>query len=154
MSCSGMRRRRGRSARPRLASRAADRLCVRFALTLVALPGRNDPSIDLATVPGPIDVHHGQRDPLSYAHSDHPALTVVAARIYALQRCTLEHLRRELEVESALLQVSLALASIPTEAHSSPEYTDVYTSRARGCQHMQQVDRDLLTNKQGRTWRK
>jgi hypothetical protein len=96
---------------------------------MVTLSSRNDSTIDLATGLGPIGVHHSQPDALSHPQGNHSALTVVAARILALQRGRLEDLCRELEVKSALSQISVALASIPAEAHSD-KYTLVYTGVA------------------------
>ena len=118
ISRSEVRRRRARSARPRRATLL--RSCgfpVRFALTAVTLPSRNDASNDGPAGRGPIGVHHGERHTLRLAECNDSALSVIAARIYALQRDPLEDLRGELKVESALAEISSALLSIPTEAH-------------------------------------
>jgi hypothetical protein len=129
ISRSETRRSRARSARPRTASLLrVGRLVVRFAFTVIALPGRNDSSIDFAVGLGPIRVDDGQRDTLSLAQGDDSALPVIAARICPLQPGPIEDLRGEFKVESALPEISSALPSIPAKARSG-KYTSVYTIR-------------------------
>jgi len=71
-----------RSARPRAGrSLLFEGFEVRFTLTSVAQPGRDDPAHDPATGPGPVGVDHGECEPLSKANSDDPSLAVVPARV-------------------------------------------------------------------------
>jgi hypothetical protein len=91
-------------------------LFVRLALTATAHSGRND-STNPVTGLGPIGLHEGQHDAIGYANSDDPTFAVVSTRVHALQRGSVEHLRRELEVEASLAQVAIALACVPSEAH-------------------------------------
>jgi len=89
-----------------------------LTFTAVALPGRDDPSTDLAARLGPVGVNHSEQNVLSFAQDDHTTLAVVAARIRSLQRRAIEDLRGEREIESALPEIPIALASVPGEAHS------------------------------------
>jgi len=66
----------------------------------------------------PILEHDGQRNRIRQAERHHPALPVVPPRVIELDAGRHENLGREIEVESALGQVSLALRGIPVVGHT------------------------------------
>lgn len=89
---------------------------VRLALTATAHSSRND-STNPVTGLGPIGVHEGQHNAIGYANGDNPPFAVVSPRVNALQRGSVEDLRRELEIEASLAQVPTTLPRVPPEAH-------------------------------------
>jgi len=114
---SDIRRSLARSARPRSTRLLRDGFLVGFTLTAVTLAGSNDSSIDVASGPSPIGIDDGERNALGPTQCDHPLFPVVPARVRAFQCGAVEDLGRELKVESAFPEVSIALASIPHETH-------------------------------------
>ena len=65
----------------------------------------------------PIGEHDGQRHRIRQAERHDPALPVVPTRVIELDVGRHENLGRELEIESALGQVALALRGIPVVGH-------------------------------------
>ena len=98
---------------------------VRLVFTTIAQPGRDD-SANHATGLGPICVDDGDREPLCQPDGNDSRFPVVPALVLALERWTLEHERRELEVKPANPQVVRALSPVPRKAHGT-ENTPVYT---------------------------
>jgi len=79
--------------------------------------GRNDSSNDLASL-SPIGIDHRERNPVGDAERDPPNLTVVLARVGALESRGCEDRGSEGEVKSSLRKIPLALLGIPRDAHS------------------------------------
>src|SRR6185503_5908674 len=84
----------------------------------MTLSCRDDASNHRAVGLGSIRVHHSKRDAVGHTDGDDAALAVVTAGVFSFQRAPLENLRGEFVVESAICQIPVALATVPTEAHS------------------------------------
>ena len=87
-----------------------------LALTAATHSGRNDSTYDLASL-NPIGVDNGKRDSIGHAEGDPPNLTVVLARVDALESRAHEDRGGESEIERSLRIIPLALPGIPREAH-------------------------------------
>lgn len=83
----------------------------------MAKPGTDDPAHDRAVKSYPVGEDDGQRDVIGQPERHDAALAVVPARVIELDIRRREDLAGELEVESALGQVPLALRGIPVEGH-------------------------------------
>jgi hypothetical protein len=96
----------------------ADGFGITAALLSVAEPGTDDPAHDGAVSSNPVGEDDGQRDRIGRPERHDAAFAVVPARVFKLDIRRGEDLAGELEVESALGQVPIALRGIPVRGCS------------------------------------
>ena len=117
ISASVIRRSWAKFARPRLGLELGrEDFAVRLTLTTIAHSGRNDSTDDIASL-SPVGEDHSERNAISNAEGDPSYLTVILARVDALQSRAGEAQRGECEIKPSLSEVPLALLRVPVKAH-------------------------------------